>query len=71
MCKREMYMSGLQDRRPKTAASSHMVLSNSDLTYCQELGCSWLLDVSKSVVLQNNESVVQWTVVQKRAQSSS
>ena len=28
-----MYKSRLQDWHPKTAANSHMVLSNSDLTY--------------------------------------
>ena len=37
---------------------------------CQELDCSGLLGVSKTVVLWINESVVQWTMVQRRAQSS-
>ena len=40
------------------------------LRECQELDCSGLLSVSKTVVLWNNKSVVQWTVVQRRAQSS-
>ena len=37
---------------------------------CQELDCSGLLGVSKTMVLWINESVVQGTMVQRRAQSS-
>ena len=40
------------------------------LVLCQELDCSGLLGVSETVVLWNNDSVVQWSMVQRRAQSS-
>ena len=45
-------------------------VSARSLVLCQELDCSGLLGVSKTVVLWINESVVQWSMVQRRAQSS-
>ena len=41
------------------------------LVLCQELDSSGLLDVSKAVMLWNKKSVVQGSMVQRRAQSSS
>ena len=41
------------------------------LVLCQELDGSWLLGVSKLVMLWVKGSVIQWMRVQKRVQSSS
>ena len=46
------------------------VVSAESLVLCQELDCSGLLGVSDTVALWFNESVVQGTMVQRRAQSS-